>query len=159
MSSRLMQRKFSEPNTYIDGLPSQDRPELLYDDVEMSELTAAVRTLGAAAGGAVQSSCRQTSIPLAIGGVIPSHLQGPQGRNLGAIRLSFVLGRAVRLAWGLVGLATLVSARMGCAAGIGSHVPIHQPLGSRMIVKVESLNRQEVPWSDTGLCCAKGCFG
>ncbi|XP_015413451.1 PREDICTED: actin filament-associated protein 1-like 2 [Myotis davidii] len=37
----LMQRKFSEPNTYIDGLPSQDRPELLYDDVEMSELTAA----------------------------------------------------------------------------------------------------------------------
>ncbi|XP_070288319.1 actin filament-associated protein 1-like 2 isoform X7 [Myotis yumanensis] len=38
----LMQRKFSEPNTYIDGLPSQDRPELLYDDVEMSELTAAV---------------------------------------------------------------------------------------------------------------------
>ncbi|XP_059517480.1 actin filament-associated protein 1-like 2 isoform X12 [Myotis daubentonii] len=38
----LMQRKFSEPNTYIDGLPSQDRPELLYDDVEMSELTAVV---------------------------------------------------------------------------------------------------------------------
>ncbi|XP_054585112.1 actin filament-associated protein 1-like 2 [Eptesicus fuscus] len=38
----LMQRKFSEPNTYIDGLPSQDRPELLYDDVEMSELTATV---------------------------------------------------------------------------------------------------------------------
>ncbi|XP_032346729.1 actin filament-associated protein 1-like 2 isoform X3 [Camelus ferus] len=40
----LMQRKFSEPNTYIDGLPSQDRQELLYDDVEMSELTAAVET-------------------------------------------------------------------------------------------------------------------
>uniref|UniRef100_A0A8C0X1R9 Actin filament-associated protein 1-like 2 n=1 Tax=Castor canadensis TaxID=51338 RepID=A0A8C0X1R9_CASCN len=38
----LMQRKFSEPNTYIDGLPSRDRPEELYDDVEMSELTAAV---------------------------------------------------------------------------------------------------------------------
>ncbi|KAM5243590.1 actin filament-associated protein 1-like 2 isoform 3-T3 [Hipposideros larvatus] len=38
----LMQRKFSEPNTYIDGLPSQDHQELLYDDVEMSELTAAV---------------------------------------------------------------------------------------------------------------------
>ncbi|XP_057591219.1 actin filament-associated protein 1-like 2 isoform X3 [Hippopotamus amphibius kiboko] len=36
----LMQRKFSEPNTYIDGLPSQDRQELLYDDVEVSELTA-----------------------------------------------------------------------------------------------------------------------
>ncbi|XP_008828445.1 actin filament-associated protein 1-like 2 isoform X2 [Nannospalax galili] len=35
----LMQRKFSEPNTYIDGLPSQDRQEELYDDVEMSELT------------------------------------------------------------------------------------------------------------------------
>ncbi|XP_054974864.1 actin filament-associated protein 1-like 2 isoform X2 [Sorex araneus] len=33
----LMQRKFSEPNTYIDGLPSQARPELLYDDVEVSE--------------------------------------------------------------------------------------------------------------------------
>ncbi|XP_048663332.1 actin filament-associated protein 1-like 2 isoform X2 [Marmota marmota marmota] len=42
VSSRLMQRKFSEPNTYIDGLPSQDRQEELYDDVEMSELTAAV---------------------------------------------------------------------------------------------------------------------
>uniref|UniRef100_A0A8W4FCJ4 Actin filament-associated protein 1-like 2 n=1 Tax=Sus scrofa TaxID=9823 RepID=A0A8W4FCJ4_PIG len=38
----LMQRKFSEPNTYIDGLPSQDCQELLYDDVEMSELTASV---------------------------------------------------------------------------------------------------------------------
>ncbi|XFG14481.1 hypothetical protein AB1E19_018105 [Capra hircus] len=37
----LMQRKFSEPNTYIDGLPSQDRQELLYDDVEVSELTTA----------------------------------------------------------------------------------------------------------------------
>ncbi|XP_036295018.1 actin filament-associated protein 1-like 2 isoform X11 [Pipistrellus kuhlii] len=37
----LMQRKFSEPNTYIDGLPGQDHPDLLYDDVEMSELTAA----------------------------------------------------------------------------------------------------------------------
>lgn len=43
-SSRLMQRKFSEPNTYIDGLPSQDRQEMLYDDVEVSELTAMVRT-------------------------------------------------------------------------------------------------------------------
>lgn len=50
MSSRLMQRKFSEPNTYIDGLPSQDRPELLYDDVEMSELTATVRTRGGPGG-------------------------------------------------------------------------------------------------------------
>ncbi|XP_059112115.1 actin filament-associated protein 1-like 2 [Peromyscus eremicus] len=38
----LMQRKFSEPNTYIDGLPSRDGPEELYDDVEMSELTAVV---------------------------------------------------------------------------------------------------------------------
>ncbi|KAM7073174.1 actin filament-associated protein 1-like 2 isoform 2-T2 [Molossus nigricans] len=37
----LMQRKFSEPNTYIDGLPGPGRQELLYDDVEMSELTAA----------------------------------------------------------------------------------------------------------------------
>nr|XP_007962340.2 actin filament-associated protein 1-like 2 isoform X11 [Chlorocebus sabaeus] len=37
----LMQRKFSEPNTYIDGLPSQDCQEELYDDVELSELTAA----------------------------------------------------------------------------------------------------------------------
>uniref|UniRef100_A0A452DT05 Actin filament-associated protein 1-like 2 n=1 Tax=Capra hircus TaxID=9925 RepID=A0A452DT05_CAPHI len=43
----LMQRKFSEPNTYIDGLPSQDRQELLYDDVEVSELTTAVRMLEA----------------------------------------------------------------------------------------------------------------
>nr|XP_027786037.1 actin filament-associated protein 1-like 2 isoform X9 [Marmota flaviventris] len=40
----LMQRKFSEPNTYIDGLPSQDRQEELYDDVEMSELTAALES-------------------------------------------------------------------------------------------------------------------
>lgn len=46
-----MQRKFSEPNTYIDGLPSRDRPEELYDDVEMSELTAAVRTWRAVAWG------------------------------------------------------------------------------------------------------------
>ncbi|KAM6184131.1 actin filament-associated protein 1-like 2 isoform 6-T6 [Erethizon dorsatum] len=38
----LMQRKFSEPNTYIDGLPSQARQEELYDDVEMSELTPAL---------------------------------------------------------------------------------------------------------------------
>lgn len=38
-----MQRKFSEPNTYIDGLPSQHHQELLYDDVEVSELTAVVR--------------------------------------------------------------------------------------------------------------------
>ncbi|XP_047680752.1 actin filament-associated protein 1-like 2 isoform X1 [Prionailurus viverrinus] len=44
----LMQRKFSEPNTYIDGLPSQDRQEMLYDDVEVSELTAMVETLEAA---------------------------------------------------------------------------------------------------------------
>ncbi|XP_059756262.1 actin filament-associated protein 1-like 2 isoform X5 [Balaenoptera ricei] len=36
----LMQRKFSEPNTYIDGLPGQAHQELLYDDVEVSELTA-----------------------------------------------------------------------------------------------------------------------
>ncbi|XP_033617312.1 actin filament-associated protein 1-like 2 isoform X3 [Fukomys damarensis] len=38
----LMQRKFSEPNTYIDGLPSQAHQEELYDDVEMSELPPAV---------------------------------------------------------------------------------------------------------------------
>ncbi|XP_006162819.1 actin filament-associated protein 1-like 2 isoform X1 [Tupaia chinensis] len=38
----LMQRKFSEPNTYIDGLPRQGRQEDLYDDVEVSELTAAM---------------------------------------------------------------------------------------------------------------------
>lgn len=83
MSSRLMQRKFSEPNTYIDGLPSQDRPELLYDDVEMSELTATVRTRGGprGEGGAVQSSCRQTSIPLAIGGVDSKSPAGPLGQK------------------------------------------------------------------------------
>uniref|UniRef100_A0A8P0T064 Actin filament-associated protein 1-like 2 n=2 Tax=Canis lupus familiaris TaxID=9615 RepID=A0A8P0T064_CANLF len=40
----LMQRKFSEPNTYIDGLPRPDRQEMLYDDVETSELTAVVET-------------------------------------------------------------------------------------------------------------------
>ncbi|XP_053440169.1 actin filament-associated protein 1-like 2 isoform X7 [Nycticebus coucang] len=38
----LMQRKFSEPNTYIDGLPGQAHQEELYDDVELSELTAVV---------------------------------------------------------------------------------------------------------------------
>ncbi|XP_076982208.1 actin filament-associated protein 1-like 2 isoform X1 [Tamandua tetradactyla] len=38
----LMQRKFSEPNTYIDSLPAQGRQEELYDDVEMSDLRAAV---------------------------------------------------------------------------------------------------------------------
>ncbi|GAB1302562.1 Actin filament-associated protein 1-like 2 [Apodemus speciosus] len=38
----LMQRKFSEPNTYIDGLPSRDCQEELYDDVEVSEPTAVV---------------------------------------------------------------------------------------------------------------------
>lgn len=117
VSSRLMQRKFSEPNTYIDGLPSQDRPELLYDDVEMSELTAAVRTLGAAAGG------RPVLLPPNLNptGHRRSGFQVTcrcrQGRNPGAARSPFVLGRAVRLAWGLVWLTTLVSARMGCAAG------------------------------------------
>lgn len=44
MSSRLMQRKFSEPNTYIDGLPGRDCQEDLYDDVEVSEPTAVVST-------------------------------------------------------------------------------------------------------------------
>ncbi|XP_031246667.1 actin filament-associated protein 1-like 2 isoform X2 [Mastomys coucha] len=38
----LMQRKFSEPNTYIDGLPSRDCQEELYDDVEVSEPMMAV---------------------------------------------------------------------------------------------------------------------
>ncbi|XP_006880223.1 PREDICTED: actin filament-associated protein 1-like 2 [Elephantulus edwardii] len=38
----LMQRKFSEPNAYIDGLPRQGCQEEIYDDVEMSELKAAV---------------------------------------------------------------------------------------------------------------------
>ncbi|XP_042545402.1 actin filament-associated protein 1-like 2 isoform X1 [Dipodomys spectabilis] len=42
----LMQRKFSEPNTYIDGLPSRDLQEELYDDVEMSELAAGVEPAG-----------------------------------------------------------------------------------------------------------------
>ncbi|XP_055447696.1 actin filament-associated protein 1-like 2 isoform X3 [Psammomys obesus] len=44
----LMQRKFSEPNTYIDGLPSRASQEDLYDDVEMSELTAVVEPAGEA---------------------------------------------------------------------------------------------------------------
>lgn len=57
-----MQRKFSEPNTYIDGLPSQDHQELLYDDV-MSELTAAVRIRVGRWPGAVQSSSCQISVP------------------------------------------------------------------------------------------------
>ncbi|XP_060247608.1 actin filament-associated protein 1-like 2 isoform X1 [Meriones unguiculatus] len=45
----LMQRKFSEPNTYIDGLPSRASQEELYDDVEMSELTAVVEPAAAPA--------------------------------------------------------------------------------------------------------------
>ncbi|XP_049620493.1 actin filament-associated protein 1-like 2 [Suncus etruscus] len=45
----LMQRKFSEPNAYIDGLPSRARPELLYDDVEVSELSTVVEPPEAAA--------------------------------------------------------------------------------------------------------------
>ncbi|XP_022355072.1 actin filament-associated protein 1-like 2 isoform X5 [Enhydra lutris kenyoni] len=47
----LMQRKFSEPNTYIDGLPRQDRQEMLYDDVETSELTAVAEMPEEAAPG------------------------------------------------------------------------------------------------------------
>ncbi|XP_038614206.1 actin filament-associated protein 1-like 2 isoform X2 [Tachyglossus aculeatus] len=36
----LMQRKYSEPNTYIDNLPpNQDQQEEVYDDVDASELT------------------------------------------------------------------------------------------------------------------------
>ena len=50
-----MQRKFSEPNTYIDGLPSKDRQDLLYDDVEMSELTATVRMHTGQAGPRCQN--------------------------------------------------------------------------------------------------------
>ncbi|KAG8517436.1 Actin filament-associated protein 1-like 2, partial [Galemys pyrenaicus] len=45
----LMQRKFSEQNMYIDGLPSQPCQDLLYDDVEMSELTPVVEPTGEAA--------------------------------------------------------------------------------------------------------------
>nr|XP_048279620.1 actin filament-associated protein 1-like 2 isoform X2 [Myodes glareolus] len=44
----LMQRKFSEPNTYIDGLPSRDCPEELYDDV-MSETMTVVEPAEVAA--------------------------------------------------------------------------------------------------------------
>lgn len=66
-----MQRKFSEPNTYIDGLPSQDRQEELYDDVEMSELVAAVRTRGQRR----RSSCR-TWDPLTGGGQAVSRMSG-----------------------------------------------------------------------------------
>ncbi|XP_045147245.1 actin filament-associated protein 1-like 2 [Echinops telfairi] len=41
----LMQRKFSEPNAYIDGLPQPGQQEELYDDVVSSKLTAAVNPL------------------------------------------------------------------------------------------------------------------
>lgn len=73
-----MQRKFSEPNTYIDGLPSQDRQELLYDDVEMSELTAAVRPR---AGG----SMPHYHVTLALQGV---HSQPPAGPSVQKSRCS-----------------------------------------------------------------------
>lgn len=62
VSSRLMQRKFSEPNTYIDGLPSKDRQDLLYDDVEMSELTATVRMHTGRAG----PPAARTSMPVTV---------------------------------------------------------------------------------------------
>lgn len=102
-----MQRKFSEPNTYIDGLPSQDRQELLYDDVEMSELTAAVRTPAGGGESSAPAAKSQHHVTLALREWIPSHRQGHRCRNLGATRLSCVLGRAVRLAWGLVWMKRL----------------------------------------------------
>ncbi|XP_075389515.1 actin filament-associated protein 1-like 2 [Tenrec ecaudatus] len=40
----LLQRKFSEPNAYIDGLPQPGQQEELYDDVVSSKQTAAVNT-------------------------------------------------------------------------------------------------------------------
>lgn len=55
MSSRLMQRKFSEPNTYIDGLPSRDCQEELYDDVEVSEPMMAVVSTWTGGGGITNS--------------------------------------------------------------------------------------------------------
>ncbi|XP_051002809.1 actin filament-associated protein 1-like 2 [Acomys russatus] len=55
----LMQRKFSEPNTYIDGLPSRDCQEELYDDVEMSELTTVVEPAEEAAPAVDADSARQ----------------------------------------------------------------------------------------------------
>lgn len=58
-----MQRKFSEPNTYIDGLPRQDRQEMLYDDVEMSELTAVVRTQAGQRPGLSRPPRRRTLMP------------------------------------------------------------------------------------------------
>lgn len=58
LSSRLMQRKFSEPNTYIDGLPSRDCQEELYDDVEVSE-PMMVSTWTRGGGHHKQSDCPQ----------------------------------------------------------------------------------------------------
>lgn len=68
LSSRLMQRKFSEPNTYIDGLPSRDCQEELYDDVEVSEpMMVSTWTRGGGASQTVRLSPRPA---------VPSHLRG-----------------------------------------------------------------------------------
>ncbi|XP_037353227.1 actin filament-associated protein 1-like 2 isoform X4 [Talpa occidentalis] len=57
----LMQRKFSEQNMYIDGLPSQAHEELLYDDVEMAELTAVMQGLSPEPG---EPSLRITAVKI-----------------------------------------------------------------------------------------------
>ncbi|XP_055976503.1 actin filament-associated protein 1-like 2 [Sorex fumeus] len=78
----LMQRKFSEPNTYIDGLPSQARPELLYDDVEVSEPPAVEPEVGVPApdaGG--ESESDRVYLDLT---PIKSFLHSPAGAQAGS---------------------------------------------------------------------------
>ncbi|XP_035125053.2 actin filament-associated protein 1-like 2 isoform X9 [Callithrix jacchus] len=73
----LMQRKFSEPNTYIDGLPSQDRQEELYDDVELSELTAVVEPTEEAIPAADEPSKRESDRVYLDLTPVKSFLHGP----------------------------------------------------------------------------------
>lgn len=87
MSSRLMQRKFSEPNTYIDGLPGRDCPEELYDDV-MSESMTVVSTWAVA--WTVGSFCQNS---VTEGQIVPK-MSSPQAtyRATNADPSSFVQG-------------------------------------------------------------------
>lgn len=77
----LMQRKFSEPNTYIDGLPSRDCPEELYDDVEMSELTTVAEPTEEAAPAAALDANSEGELDRVYLDLTPvkSFLQSPDG--------------------------------------------------------------------------------
>lgn len=67
---RLMQRKYSEPNAYIDNLPKgRVQQDELYDDVDLPDLPV-VRELQGALGAPQQTSAHGESP--AVQGGIPS---------------------------------------------------------------------------------------